>query len=317
MSTRIPHLLEQYLALPPEAALLLLTSVLGASSNWLTLRFLYSYLKGSSAPVLTGKKEGYGDGGDDDDDGASSVGVVLVSFMRDGAFWREGAGRMGLDLDGLGRRGRFVFVDGLTGLLYSGSDDGKAGDAADTRKDGVLKSSRIGDMQAEITAALAQLRTGRKVLVIDQIDVLLAVSEDEVTSTGISSMLLSLREVSHRFATHRHPCFYFNKTNHGQSVHSTLLTLSADDPFLHSQATTLEREQASLVLGQAHAADRVLALRMLDTGTAKDVSGVVRITRGGGGGESSEGDEEDEEEGREYLYHVSGDGGVRVFERGS
>lgn len=101
-----------------------------------------------------------------------------------------------------------------------------------------------------------------------------------------------------------------------QSVHSTLLTLSADHPLLHSQATTLEREHESLVLGQAHAADRVFALRMLDTGTAKDVSGVVRITRGGGAvDDAGEGTEDDE--GKEYLYHVTGDGGVRVFERGT
>ena len=76
MSTRIPPLLEPYLALPPEASLVLLTSVLGASSNWLVLRYLYSYLKSSS----TGENK--------------DVGVVLVSFMRDGAFWREGAGRL-------------------------------------------------------------------------------------------------------------------------------------------------------------------------------------------------------------------------------
>jgi elongator complex protein 6 len=77
-SSRIPHLLESYLSLPPEASLILLTSVLGASSNWLTLRHVYSYLKGSA----------------DGDEGARDTGVVLVSFMRDGAFWREGATKM-------------------------------------------------------------------------------------------------------------------------------------------------------------------------------------------------------------------------------
>lgn len=81
--------------------------------------------------------------------------------------------------------------------------------------------------------------------------------------------------------------------------------MSADDPLLHAQATTLEREHAALVVGQAHAAGRVLALRMLDTGTARDVSGVMRIT----------GPLEDE--GREYLYYVAGDGSVKVFERGT
>lgn len=50
-------------------------------------------------------------------------------------------------------------------------------------------------------------------------------------------------------------------------------------------------------------------MRLLDTGTAKDVSGVVRITRGGGVLERAI-------EEHEYLYHVGGDGGVKVFERG-
>lgn len=75
---------------------------------------------------------------------------------------------------------------------------------------------------------------------------------------------------------------------------------------MRTQTTSLERSHAALVLAQAHAADVVLSLRMLDTGVAKDVSGVVRITeRGGDNG------------GAEYLYHVGGDGNVRVFERGA
>lgn len=76
--------------------------------------------------------------------------------------------------------------------------------------------------------------------------------------------------------------------------------------------TSLEREQAALVLGQAHAADQVVSLRRLDTGAAADVSGVLRVaTRAGGGGGGGGGD------GEELLYHVSSDGSVRVFERGA
>lgn len=55
-------------------------------------------------------------------------------------------------------------------------------------------------------------------------------------------------------------------------------------------------------------ADAVLALRMLDTGTARDVSGVVRIT---GPGVDEMGSA------TEFLYHVAADGGVRVFARGT
>ncbi len=65
-------------------------------------------------------------------------------------------------------------------------------------------------------------------------------------------------------------------------------------------------------------------LRMLETGTARDVSGVLRVTRGADEGtDEDEGDDvggrnkgEADLEGRELLYFVGGDGGVRVFERG-
>ncbi|POR38957.1 Uncharacterized protein TPAR_00843, partial [Tolypocladium paradoxum] len=93
----MPPLLEPLLGLPPEAALVVLTSVLGASANWLVLRWAYALLQQRDRP--------------------DGVGVVLVSFMRDGGFWRDGAARMGLDLEALRRAARFAFVDGLTGLF--------------------------------------------------------------------------------------------------------------------------------------------------------------------------------------------------------
>lgn len=59
-----------------------------------------------------------------------------------------------------------------------------------------------------------------------------------------------------------------------------------------------------------------MSVRGLDTGVARDVSGVLRICRGAGAGdEADEGEGEVEE--REYLYLVGADGGVRVFERGA
>lgn len=100
MSTRIPHLLIPYLNLPPSS-LTLLTSVLGATANWLLLRYLAYHLaprladdegtshglrraaRGDEDAVGQGKGEGEGD-----------TAVVLVSFMRDYAFWKDGAARL-------------------------------------------------------------------------------------------------------------------------------------------------------------------------------------------------------------------------------
>lgn len=64
----------------------------------------------------------------------------------------------------------------------------------------------------------------------------------------------------------------------------------------------------------AHQARIIWGLRGLDTGSAKDVSGVLRITKGPAIEEEirQEGMEE-----KELLYFVASDGGVRVFERGS
>ncbi len=83
--------------------------------------------------------------------------------------------------------------------------------------------------------------------------------------------------------------------------------MAADDPLIKEQETTLEKQHAWFTLSLAHEADTVLSLRLLDTGAAKDVTGVIRITRGGSRSEGKD---------HEYLYHVGGDGGVRVFERG-
>ncbi|KAH7304917.1 hypothetical protein B0I35DRAFT_145292 [Stachybotrys elegans] len=272
MSSRIPPLLQPYLALPPEASLILLTNVLGATSNWLVLRYLCSYLK-----TAAGRESGIEDGTP-----SESVGLVLLSFLRDGTFWREGVSKLGLDLDALGRAGRYAFVDGLTGLFAGDASSSTTGNS----KERVLRSNKLDDISKELQAALGNVTASKKILIIDQLDVLLAASGDDLTSIAVQNLVLLLRE----------------------HAHAVVLTLAADQPLVQAQATTLERQHAALLLGLAHQADTVLALRRLDTGSARDVSGVVRITAGG---EAAEDDD------KEYLYHVAADGNVKVFERGA
>lgn len=55
-----------------------------------------------------------------------------------------------------------------------------------------------------------------------------------------------------------------------------------------------------------------MSVKGLDTGVAKDISGVLRISRAGCANIV-----EDDVEEKECLYLVEADGGVRVFERGA
>lgn len=62
----------------------------------------------------------------------------------------------------------------------------------------------------------------------------------------------------------------------------------------------------------------VMSVRGLDTGAARDVSGVLRICKRAGASDEAEADKGKEEmEERECLYFGGADGSVRVFERGA
>ncbi|KAM0322685.1 hypothetical protein ACHAQA_009276 [Verticillium albo-atrum] len=286
MATRIPHLLEPYLALPPEHSSILLTSVLGASTNWLILRYLYSFLHKKTAPHQ------------EIADDTGNVNVVLVSFMRDFSFWKDGAGKLGLDLEALARAGRFSFVDGLTSLFSPLPPD------APRKGIRTLRGPRLADLRNELLASVADVAGGsgsdsappRSVLIVDQPELLLAATADladgqpeAVTGLALRGVLLDAQE----------------------RVHASVVAVAADEPFVAAQGTGLERGHAAFVLALAHAAEVVVSLRLLDTGGASDVSGVVRVTGGGG----DDGEAREVEEG-EFLYFVGGDGSVKVFHRG-
>ncbi|KAF3000041.1 hypothetical protein E8E14_006985 [Neopestalotiopsis sp. 37M] len=279
MATKIPPLLEPYLGLPPEASLIVLSGVLGASTNWLVQRYIYSLLGNSSgrAPAIDGSN---GENGE--------TCVVLVSFMRDYAFWKEGAGRLGLDLDALAKKNMFKFVDGLSGLFSgaSGAIPAKASGASSAGQH-VLRKATLEELQQVVQSAQQTCASSNIVLVLDSPDLLAAAAGNAVSGEGLRQTLLHLRE----------------------SVSSTVITVSADEPLISAQTTSLEKNHASLALSLAHEAEMIVTLRLLDTGTAKDVSGVLRVTPGG----DATGFVSEE---RELLYFVGSDGGVRVFERG-
>lgn len=97
--------------------------------------------------------------------------------------------------------------------------------------------------------------------------------------------------------------------------------ISADSPLIHSAstfahqaATPLDTGHAAFAVGLAHRAEMIMQLRNLETGAARDVSGVLRVSKGGAWGQR-EGAAENWEE-KEVLYFVQRDGGVNVFGRG-
>lgn len=77
----IPQLLSPYL-FPPEFSSFLITSVLGASANWLIERYVVAGLIGLSDSVP----------GNLNEDGVEGK-VVLVSFMREWDAWRDAVRR--------------------------------------------------------------------------------------------------------------------------------------------------------------------------------------------------------------------------------
>jgi len=182
----------------------------------------------------------------------------------------------------------------------------------DVSSDGSLPSTKLKSLYTTISTALLSLTptpTEKPLLAIDSPDLLLAATS--LPAHSLWDFLLDLRELSHNL----------------------LLTLNADTPLLtpavslatnlfHNQAppplgagvhTRLEMESAAFITMAVHNAEWVVGLRLLDTGVAKDVSGVMRITRGGAWEEvGGEGERE-----KEVLYFVGeGGGGVEVFDRG-
>ncbi|TGO32203.1 hypothetical protein BHYA_0340g00010 [Botrytis hyacinthi] len=272
----IPPLLTPYLSLPSESSLILLTGVLGAGTNWLLLRYLSS--------IFSPRAEKNGDA-----EGEGEVKVVFLSFMRDMGFWREGARKINLDLDKLTQQSRFLFLDGLSSLHLPQTQPPAPGAGIP------FTSPLLPSISLLLTKALTSLSSspGKIILILDSPDFLIASTPSpETTTQELHSLLLSLRALP--------------------PIHSTILTLSIDTPLLtpHPQSP-LATNTSAFTTTLAHEADLILSTRLLDTGAARDVSGVLRITAGGNPSEGNEGVEE-----KELLYFVGGDGSVRVFERG-
>lgn len=77
MPPKVPALLEPHVpgVATEQGSLTVLTGVQGSTTNWLVLRYLVSLLQQQEQQQ-------------------EDTGVVLASFMRDYAFWKDGATRL-------------------------------------------------------------------------------------------------------------------------------------------------------------------------------------------------------------------------------
>jgi elongator complex protein 6 len=342
-SSRIPSHLQPYVHLPRDKSLLLLTSTLGASANWLIIRFLCDALSNTE------------DGGEE-----QGHNVVLVSWMKEYEFWKQEARKGGgVDLERLKRDGRFAFVDGLSEVCLNATPTGEAtnngagmkatppgpagvtpgrrvlapaaqargppGPAArtpapttpsqapsttqSTKGQYTLKSLDVAHIKTTIISVVGALSTStsaaqRKTLVVlDNPDLLLAL-DSTIKPSAVTSLILTLHTLP--------------------SVSHVLTHIQADNPLLSlsTPPQPLEIAHHNFLVKLGHMSRRILGVRVLDTGVARDVSGVVRVTEQRMDftslGFKDEGKESDESgKGKEFLYQVKGDGSVKVFERGA
>ncbi|KAH8426457.1 uncharacterized protein LDX57_004195 [Aspergillus melleus] len=349
----LPHLLAPYVSSLPQSSLTVLSSVLGATGNWLVLRYLYAALGTSSNPEAAFGLQGAEDG--------KKRKVVLVSFLQGWEFWRSEAKRLGLDLARLTDKRQFAFVDGLSELFnppvttpshstpshFPGAAPSRTvlpvrsqpgpipargpqpvsrppapapnSNATPTSKEvGPVKrlhlsgngTTALSSLEREITAVVKQLQAeaagngeeSEVLLIVDQPDLLLAATGPGrgIGATEMGDWIMNIQ----------------------QGVHATVMAVSADSPLIHNAsaanyepATPLETEHSAFVIGSAHRAHMVMQLRVLETGVARDVSGVLRVSKGGAWGRDEDSTQSHWEE-REVLYFVQRDGGVNVFGRG-
>lgn len=263
----------------------LVTSVLGASASWYGHALLAKILLGAQAAV------------------------IHVSLLHDATFHADCARKWGIDLGLAARRGRYAFIDGLFSSAPAFSE--RANDIA-TRIRQCKKAMATGDASGLH-------------LVVENPDVLLAVGG--MSAVEVLNELLDWHEVC-----------VFGLDNPGgalqwakncarvcvfQLVSSSTVMVNADSALVSRARTRLEKEESAFVVILAHQASTVTSLRMLDTGLASDVSGVLRVTTtsptssDSGSRSSSDGDCDGPDHWREkeVLYFVK-DGSVEVFNRG-
>lgn len=198
----IPPLLASILSSLPYTSLTLVTSTLGATTSWLVVRFICAVLRGRGSEI--------GHGIPTIGENSHGQGVVLVSWLRDGSWWRD-SGRKLVKGSYVLKAGLFCGRVGRIGaddcLRFQGIDFGKV-QLVDGLSSGLgLDAGGIADVEKAIMKAIGRVeslndRTGI-ILVLDGLDFLLAATECEMLR--MLEMIGELREVHNSSNSLRFP----------------------------------------------------------------------------------------------------------------
>ncbi|KAJ9498600.1 hypothetical protein LTR99_007949 [Exophiala xenobiotica] len=338
MPSAIPPSIASYIQASLDAqSQTLITSVLSTPSTWLALRVVYAAIHGVE-DVSRGHSLALGSS----HHAVESRPVIFVSLLRPLSLWTEMGRKMGLDVQSLLKNRRIIYIDGLSfpsghsspadplllpTMKLKSLDLSAVRDAVNTALKSMASSTATATATSSqspsiLTASSSARPTPRMpmppasrppaaaspsthvpstkpVIVLDGIDFVLA-SEPACSTLALDSFLSSLRA----------------------QCHALVVTGNADAPLLQtagseiSTGTPLERSHAHFLTSMAHRCQWVWQLRGLDTGSAKDVTGVLRMSRGGDVGVEEDEVSHERLPDAEWLYQVKGDSSVRVWSRG-
>ncbi|KAK9475832.1 hypothetical protein V1514DRAFT_370194 [Lipomyces japonicus] len=209
--------------------------------------------------------------------------IVLVSFLQDQHFHFNCLRKYGIDLTA--KKSSFSFVDGISNFFSDG--DNKANGLTTL----YLRASRSSSWSEQLTNVLRDLSTdeSKPLLIIEGIDVLIPLQV--LSASDILNFIFDLYKSS-----------------------STIVVSMRHSPDLQNTFTQIGAQHGNLLSSLQRQSHAVISLRPLITGAAEDVTGLIRIVRGGAAVQTPQFDVTVDE-----FHYFVGEGnlsGVKIFEKG-
>ncbi|GAO46187.1 hypothetical protein G7K_0424-t1 [Saitoella complicata NRRL Y-17804] len=253
-------------SLPPDESLVLITQTLATPAEFMLHHFIHTALLNARS-------------------------VVFISFMNNYHHHASSLRKWGLDLTTHKQNGTFTFIDGFSDILLPPPSNTTPKPGADPRL--YFPDPRTGGGGGGISSFAPPITTALKGMNDDPVLIIEGLETVSALGLGDANEVLDLVTFLQKFCS------------------TTLLSLPIDPPLLRPllppTTTTppppLERAHALLLTSLAARAFRIINVEPLSTGRAKDVTGVLRMVRGGASYIGEEGEGKGEEEGRgEWLF---------------